>query len=126
MTQVEAESSLAVNRAGSLTLEQARQAMIQQQSNAQIAEESEVEGFAAFLTNLLDDEDTLKKVSEEASAAALAFVEKRAGKFLGQLQGLLENSPEAPPVPKAKLRALKNAAPTMMRDFEEEEDFDCS
>merc|ERR1719191_1010696 len=121
MTQADAESSLAVNRAGSLTLEQARQAAIQQETNGRIAEESEVEGFAAFLTNLLDDEETLKKVSEEARSAAMAFVEKRENKFLGQLQELLENSAEAPPVPKAKARALKNSAPTMMRDFEEEE-----
>merc|ERR1719191_946050 len=126
MTQADAESSLAVNRAGSLTLEQARQAAIQQESNGRVAEESEVEGFAAFLTNLLEDEETLKKVSEESRAAATAFVEKREGKFMGQLQELLENCANAPPVPKAKAKALKNAAPTMMRDFEEEEDFDCN
>lgn len=103
MTLDEAESSLAPDRAGCLTLEQWRQTAINQESYQKVADDNDVEKFRALLRGLLDGgESQLRQASQDARLAANSFVDRRRGQFIQLLKKLMqehEAAGDAKPAP---------------------------
>mmetsp|Transcript_50054 Transcript_50054/g.139053 ORF Transcript_50054/g.139053 Transcript_50054/m.139053 type:complete len:673 (-) Transcript_50054:239-2257(-) len=143
MTMNEAESSLPIDRAGCLTMEQWRQTSVNQESYQKKADENDVEQFAAVLRRLLPDgEGDLQQASQDARLAATSFVDSRRGQFVGTLQKMMEqhaaagdakaaavtltDAPKVAPKPK-KANALgpdEDDSFDVNQDFTKVEDFD--
>ncbi|CAJ1440901.1 unnamed protein product [Effrenium voratum] len=107
MTLEEAESSLAIDRPGQLTMEQWRQTAITQENYQKVAEESDVQKLLEVLLRVLGD---LRQASQDAKIAATGFVERRRGQFMASLKKLLDEHVAAGD---AKPAAVQNAAGTV-------------
>lgn len=113
MTMDEAEAALSPERAGCLTMEQWRQTAVNQESYQKVAEEAEVEAFAAVLRPLLQSEGDLQQASQDARLAAASFVDGRRGQLVGALGKMMEQhvaAGDAKPASLALATASKAAA----------------
>mmetsp|Transcript_93504 Transcript_93504/g.242025 ORF Transcript_93504/g.242025 Transcript_93504/m.242025 type:complete len:675 (+) Transcript_93504:68-2092(+) len=131
MTMEEAESSLAPDRAGGLTMEQWRQTAINQENYQKVADENDVELFRAPLRTLLDGgEGALRQASQDARLAASSFVDSRRGQFLSLLQRLMQehkaagDAKPAPAITGGAAAAPKFAPKARVRGEHEVEDYD--
>lgn len=109
MSMNEAESSLPLDRAGCLTMEQWRQTAINQESYQKIAGADEIEPFANILRKILDSDETLKQASQEARLGASSFVDSRKDHFLGALKKTLSEADAAGDI--KPMAALAGPAP---------------
>eukprot|EP00406_Dinophysis_acuminata_P037552 CAMPEP_0179376042 /NCGR_PEP_ID=MMETSP0797-20121207/88112_1 /TAXON_ID=47934 /ORGANISM="Dinophysis acuminata, Strain DAEP01" /LENGTH=672 /DNA_ID=CAMNT_0021092063 /DNA_START=53 /DNA_END=2071 /DNA_ORIENTATION=+ len=136
MTMQEAESTLAVDRAGCLTMEQWRQTAVNQESYQKVADDNDVQNFSAALRKLLEGgEGTLQQASQDARLAATSFVDSRRGQFATALRKVMEehvaagDAKPAPalagPAPKfaPKPRNRENADPDADLTFDCSQDF---
>lgn len=131
MTNCEAEDSLDVNRAGSLTMAQSRQTAINQENYQRIADEADVEPFKSALLPLLgvSSAEAVQQASQDARLAASSFVDGRRGKFLALMQKLMEEhvlAGDAKPMALCNESSSKFApGPRVCKDAENEaDDFD--
>jgi len=112
MAMSEATDTLPVDRSGALTMEQSRQTVVAQESCQRIADDADVEAFAARLQALLGSgEDTLREASREAREAACAFVEGRQERLMQQLVVMMEEVGDAKPAPLTPSGAAPKYAP---------------
>jgi len=96
MSMNEAESTLPLDRAGCLTMEQWRQTAVNQESYQKVAGDDEVAPFLGKLRELLDGgEAVLKEASQSARLAASSFVDSRQGHFLEALKKVLSEAEAA-------------------------------
>jgi len=135
MTMNEAETSLAPDRAGCLTLEQWRQTAINQENYQKVADENGVAPFKSALRALLDGgESALRQASQDARLAAGSFVEGRRGEMLALLKKLMQEhitagdaKPSAAitgPAPKFAPKArVRGEAEAEENDFDVDQDF---
>jgi len=91
MTMNEAESTLAMDRAGCLTMEQWRQTAVNQESYQKVADESDIDGFLSVLRSLVQGgQGDLEQASQDARLAAASFVDGRRCHFVPALQKMME------------------------------------
>jgi len=90
MTVDEAENTLALDRAGCLSMEQRRQTIINQDNYQRVADSKDVERFADAIKRLLGSDEDVRQASQEAQLAANSFVDGRRDRFLRMLDDILE------------------------------------
>mmetsp|Transcript_77797 Transcript_77797/g.175902 ORF Transcript_77797/g.175902 Transcript_77797/m.175902 type:complete len:673 (-) Transcript_77797:107-2125(-) len=91
MTMGEAESTLPVDRAGCLTMEQWRQTAVTQESYQKVADDNEVERFLSVLRRLVEGgEGEIRQASQDARLASRSFVDGRRGQFMTTLKKVID------------------------------------
>lgn len=96
MSMNEAESTLALDRAGVLTMEQWRQTAVNQESYQKVADDNDIEKFASALRSLLEGSQAeLQQASQDARLAAASFVDGRRGHFVTALKQMMAEHVEA-------------------------------
>lgn len=131
MTMNEAESSLSLDRAGCLTMEQWRQTAINQEGYQKVAGDEDVQRFMTALQGLLDGgEQGLKEASQSARLAATSFVDSRKGCFMQALKKAIADAEAAGYIkPQAAIAgpAPKFAAASQVpnQNTDEDDSFDC-
>jgi len=122
MTMQEAESTLPIDRAGCLTMEQWRQTAVNQESYTKVADQNTVENFAAVLRKLLDGgEGALQQASQDARLAANSFVDGRRGKFIAMLHEVSKACADTKPMAAIAGPAAKFKPNPRRGDVQEEE-----
>mmetsp|Transcript_11671 Transcript_11671/g.36399 ORF Transcript_11671/g.36399 Transcript_11671/m.36399 type:complete len:673 (+) Transcript_11671:117-2135(+) len=110
MSLNEAENTLAADRAGCLTMEQWRQTAVNSESYQKVADDNDVEQFAAALRKLLQaSEGDMQQASQDCRLAANSFIDGRRGQFVATLQKVMQEhvaAGDAKPAP-----AVAGAAP---------------
>jgi len=129
MTMNEAESTLPLDRAGCLTMEQWRQTAVNQESYQKVASDDEIAPFLIALQKLLDaGEQGLKEASQSARLAACSFVDGRRGRFLTALKKALSEADAAGHIkPTAAIGGVTSKFAPQRRinpDIDEDDSFD--
>jgi ankyrin repeat protein len=134
MTVDEAENTLPLDRPGCLTMEQARQTVINQENYQRLADSKDIERFTDAIKRLLSSDEDVQRASQEARLAANSFVEGRRDRFLRMLDDILEAHVAAGDAKPASIHGTaiggtaacvsKPKQPMIAASYEEDDSFD--